>query len=217
MSSDFFADTYIDAKGESHNLSAMDSYELPQDFLLGQGPEIKKEIIDFQKTKLGDYKGLYACVLDNVLTAAECQQLIRAAESRTKGLWEQAMVNIGSGNQAFYPETRDCGRIIWDDKDLVAKIFARCEASVPEILELKDKARITGYGPVKRKENWRLSRLNERMRFLKYVEGNYFRRELMPPADTSSLLTSGDSPLRRIICHCRQRGDILVHPSPVPQ
>ena len=87
------------------------------------------------------------------------------------------MINIGNGEQEFNKDARDCGRIIWDDRDLVAKIFARCEASVTEILELKDKPLITGNGPVKRKETWRLSRLNERMRFLKYVEGNYFRRE----------------------------------------
>lgn len=177
MASDFFADTYVDANGVSHNFSAIDTYELPKDFLSGRGPEINKEIVDFTKTTLPEYDGLYACILDNVLTATECAQLIRAAESRTRGVWEQAMINIGNGRQQFMPEQRDCGRIIWDDGELVAKIWARCGQLVPEILELKDQAKVTGYGPVKRKEVWRVSRLNERMRFLKYVEGNYFRRK----------------------------------------
>ena len=33
-------------------------------------------------------------------------------------------------------------------------------------------------GPTKRKEVWKVTRLNERLRFLKYVGGEYFRREL---------------------------------------
>ena len=182
MSSEFFADTYVDASGTYHNLSALDSYSLPSDFLLGPGPEISKTTIEFKSTKLPEYDGLYACVLDFVLTAEECAQLIRAAESRTKGIWEQAMVNAGNGRQEFHPSTRDCGRVIWDDKELVAKIWARCQDAVPEIAELKDIAKVTGYGPVKRKERWKLSRLNERMRFLKYVEGNYFRRKPTRPS-----------------------------------
>lgn len=177
MDSDFFADTYIDANGVPHNLSAMDSYELPNDFLSGRGPEITKEIVDFKKTAIPEYDGLYACILDDVLTATECAQLIRAAESRNQGVWGQAMINMGNGRQQVALEARDCGRIIWDDRELVAKIWARCAPLVPEILELKDQAKVTGYGPVKRKETWIFSRLNERMRFLKYVEGSYFRRK----------------------------------------
>ena len=175
MDSHFFADIYVDASGNYHNLSARDTYSLTSDFLSGPGPEIKKETVDFKDTKLSEYDGLYACILDNVLTAEECAQLIRAAESRTKGVWEQAMINAGNGRQELDPYTRDCGRIIWDDKELVGKIWARCQDAVPEIMDLKDKARVTGNGPVKREETWKLSRLNERMRFLKYVEGNYFR------------------------------------------
>ena len=177
MSSDLFADIYIDATGTFHNLPSMRVYTLPADFLSNQGPEIKKEVVNFKQTELPEYDGLYAVILDNVLTAEECSQLIRAAESHTKGVWEQAMINVGNGKQVFAPESRDCGRIIWDDKELVAKIWTRCRDHVPEVVELKENAKITGYGPVKRKETWRLSRLNERMRFLKYVQGNYFRRE----------------------------------------
>ena len=177
MSSNFFADIYVDANGVPHNLSAVEAYTLPSDFLSSPGPEIKKEIVDFKQTELPEYDGLYASILDNVLTAEECTQLIRAAESRTKDVWEQALINAGNGNQIFAPESRDCGRIIWDDRELVAKIWARFQDHVPEVAELKGNARITGYGPVRRKETWRVSRLNERMRFLKYVEGNYFRRK----------------------------------------
>jgi hypothetical protein len=73
-------------------------------------------------------------------------------------------------------DTRNCGRIIWDSREVVAKIWARCEPHVPEIQKLDGWASVTGYGPAKRKEVWELSRLNERMRFLKYTSGEYFKR-----------------------------------------
>lgn len=79
--------------------------------------------------------------------------------------------------QAMYTETRNCGRIIWDDREMVSKIWNRVGNMVPEILNLDKDPHITGYGPVKRKEVWKFTRLNERMRFLKYQGGEYFRRE----------------------------------------
>ena len=44
-----------------------------------------------------------------------------------------------------------------------------------EILRLEKVPRIFGNGPAKRDEVWRLTRPNERMRFLKYEGGEYFR------------------------------------------
>ena len=146
------------------------------DFLL-QPTEITKVVVDFKTTDLPEYKGLYATVLDNVFTEQACHTLINMAESTTHGEWEEAMVNIGNGKQRTIKDTRDCGRIIWDDSDMVATIWARIKDQVPEILTLKNQSHITGYGPVRRNETWKMSRLNERMRFLKYQEGQYFRRK----------------------------------------
>ena len=159
---------------------SMASYELPKDFLLGQGPRIHKATVDFKEIPLPGYDGLYAVILDHVLTPNECRQLIDAAEARTKGAWEPAMINMGNGKQGFNPYQRDCGRIIWDDRDLVSRIWARCSNAVPEVHELQNRPKITGWGPTKRKETWRVSRLNERMRFLKYEQGNFFAREQPP-------------------------------------
>ncbi|KAL8942348.1 MAG: hypothetical protein Q9216_001730 [Gyalolechia sp. 2 TL-2023] len=144
-------------------------------------------MIDFTKTPLPEYKGLYAVVLDHVLTKAECDDLIRAAEATTGGKWEQAMINVGGGRQRLITDTRDCGRIIWDDKAIVAKIWDRLKECVPEIQFLKGMPRVTGYGPVKRGETQVMTRLNERMRFLKYTEGQYFR----PHCDGSYVTESG--------------------------
>ncbi|CZT25253.1 uncharacterized protein RCC_10982 [Ramularia collo-cygni] len=150
---------------------------LPQDFLATPAPNIVVDRIDFAKTCLPEYAGRYAVVLDNVLNEAECQQLIEAAEATTNGEWERAMVNIGGGRQALYADTRNCGRIIMDSEELVDKVWQRIAAipDVQEIMELKNCPIYFGNGPRKREEVWRFSRPNERMRFLKYQGGEFFR------------------------------------------
>lgn len=85
------------------------------------------------------------------------------------------MVNIGAGKQRMIEDTRKCGRIIWDDRDVVGKIWTRVADSVQDIHQLNDWADVTGVGPAKRKETWKATRLNERMRFLKYIGGEYFK------------------------------------------
>ena len=161
---------------------------LPEGFLSGPGPKISIQPIDFAKTALPRYKDLYAVVLDNVLSAEECQTLVSAAEARTNGKWEPAMVNVGNGRQMMDPWTRNCGRIIWDDGELAAKLWERVKASVPEIETLREVPKITGLGPTKRKETWKMRRLNERMRFLKYGKGQYFRREFFSSRSASKSL-----------------------------
>ena len=139
------------------------------------GPPITVQKVDFRNTDLPGNADLYAVILDNVLTAEECQQLVAAAEASTNGVWEQAMVNIGNYQQELRTDVRDCGRIIWDDKEVAGVILERVKRFVPEIKSLTDMPLITGNGPVKRKETWHLSRPNERLRLLKYGPGQYFR------------------------------------------
>ena len=156
----------------------MTTFTIPHDFLLGPGrPKVLKTVVDFLDTDLPEYRGRYAAILDNVLTKDECDTLVRAAEARSNGTWEQAMINIGGNEQALMTDTRDCGRIIWDDEDVVLRIWSRVKDSVPEIESLKDMPKVTGKWPVMRRETWKMTRLNERMRFLKYGKGQYFRRE----------------------------------------
>ena len=164
-----------------HNSTAMAPSKIPHDFLLGPGcPKVVKTTVDFRETDLPEYRGRYAVILDDVFTKDECDTLVRLAESQSNGVWEQALINIGGGEQALMIDSRDCGRIIWDDTDIVDRIWARIQGSVPEIEQLKDMAGVTGYGPVKRGETWKMTRLNERMRFLKYGKGQYFRRRFFP-------------------------------------
>lgn len=150
---------------------------LPQGFLAEPAPNIKVSRIDFAQTDLPIYSGLYAVVLDNVLSPLECQTMTQAAEASAPKGWERAMINIGNGQQALMEDERNCGRIIWDSRDVVAKVWKRIEniPDVQEITRLQNVPRITGNGPMKRGEVWKFSRPNERMRFLKYVGGEYFR------------------------------------------
>lgn len=156
--------------------AAMAPATLPEGFLSGPAPNLTRTDIDLQKNGIvPHYDNLWATVLDGVLSEEECDVFLAAAESTTDGEWERAMVNIGGGMQAMYEDTRKCGRIIWDDKDVVAKLWARIADAVPDIHELNNRPHVTGNGPAKRNETWKLTRLNERMRFLKYIGGEYFK------------------------------------------
>jgi len=150
---------------------------LPKDFLSGPAPDPIVSPIDFAKGGIEEYKDMFAVVIDNVLTTLECEQFTAAAENHVGGKWERATVNIGGGRQAMYEDTRKCGRIIWDSPEVVAKVWARVEPLVPEIGRVMNWPKVTGIGPIKRREIWRATRCNERMRILKYSAGEYFRRK----------------------------------------
>ena len=53
-------------------------------------------------------------------------------------------------------DERNCGRIIWDDRELVAKVWKRIDhiPEVQEIVRLEDAPKIFGNGPQKRGEVW---------------------------------------------------------------
>ena len=167
----------------------MAPFFIPHDFLLGPGrPKALKAVVDFDRTDLPEYTGRYATVLDNVFTKDECDTLVRAAEAQSSGIWEQAMISLGGSEQAVVTDSRDCGRIIFDDADVVERIWSRVKDFVPEIESLRDMARVTGDWPAKLGETWKATRLNDRMRFLKYGKGQYFRRECCRhPLDPAAL------------------------------
>ena len=134
------------------------------------------ELIDFSQTSIPEYSRSFALLIHNLLAPVECNALLEAAQSATNNQWEQAMINIGGGRQRVETDQRNCGRIIWDDATIAQNILDRIRPLLPsEIVTLKERADITGNGPTKRKETWRISRLNERLRFLKYTHGMYFR------------------------------------------
>lgn len=74
-------------------------------------------------------------------------------------------------------DTRKSGRVIFDSPKLADRILERMMPFMREceIDRLEDKPMVTGLGPPKRGEVLHLSRLNERLRFLRYEGGDYFR------------------------------------------
>ncbi|KAL4974841.1 hypothetical protein BDW66DRAFT_78624 [Aspergillus desertorum] len=135
-------------------------------------------IIDFATTDppLPEYKRYLAAVIDNALTEPECKELLRIAEASTAdGNWERAMINIGGGRQKISTDSRNCGRIILDSPEIAEKLQERLLYFLRElgIDRLEKKPLITGLAG--RNRTYKLTRFNERLRFLKYVGGEYFR------------------------------------------
>ncbi|XXH04217.1 hypothetical protein Hte_010631 [Hypoxylon texense] len=186
---------------------------IPDDFLTSEPPDaepITFKQIDFENTVLQEYKGLYAVVLDNVLSPSECAQLLQLAEasvpdgkrnhgedgsgstSGSASAWAPALVNVGGGYEVHTPDYRNSDRIIWDQQDVVDRLWARLER-VPQIrdtlltLEQKQQQRVvlrpgggggnrfTPRGPVVSTTQWDFHRVNKRMRFLRYGKGQFFR------------------------------------------
>ncbi|WEW59544.1 hypothetical protein PRK78_005018 [Emydomyces testavorans] len=143
--------------------------------------------IDFSASPLPEYKDYYAVVLDNVLSPSECAQLLSLAEQSVVephpangDPWKPALVNIGPGREVLQQEYRNSDRIIWDNEEVMRRLLDRCFQAdgIKERLSViaGEKCRtILGKHGVDSGERWRIVKLNERMRFLRYVKGQYFR------------------------------------------
>ncbi|KAG2420866.1 hypothetical protein HFD88_000480 [Aspergillus terreus] len=123
---------------------------------------------------LPEYKDLSAIIIDNVLTEPECKELIRLAESSTP-TWTRATINGGNGKQILATDERNCGRIIYDSRTLADKLLARLLPFLQEhgIDRIENAPLVTGLAG--RNKTYRLTHLNERLRFLRYEGGEYFR------------------------------------------
>ncbi|KAB8078370.1 hypothetical protein BDV29DRAFT_152899 [Aspergillus leporis] len=160
------------------------SHQTFSNFLPPQAPPgVECHQIDFAASdpQLPEYKNLFAAVIENLLTQKECNELIRLAEATTCNpgstapVWERAMINIGNGKQALATDTRNCGRIIYDAPELAEKLLNRLIPFLRDLKidELENRPLVTGLAG--RNKTYRLTRLNERLRFLKYEGGEYFK------------------------------------------
>lgn len=164
---------------------------IPEDYLRADPPDaapLKYSKIDFEKTVLPQYKGAYAVVIDNVLSPSECATLIQLAEASVpdenrrggddgSSAWNPALVNVGGGYEVLLPEYRNSDRIIWDNQEIVDRLWARLER-VPEIKEQLgsfSEGDILGTRRKGTESIWDFHRVNKRMRFLRYGPGQFFR------------------------------------------
>ena len=166
--------------------------EIPSSFLTGppENPIVTKPI-DFASTSLPQYAPHTALILENVLSPAECAQLLTLAEASVptgsdgdggaggKGNasaspWRPAKVSLGPGWEAAAPGYRESDRIVWDQQTVVDRLWERCAAGSDGLRELLAVVPETfGMGPGR----WEFRRFNDRMRFLKYSPGQFFKRE----------------------------------------
>ena len=69
--------------------------------------------VNFATSSLPEYAPYYATVLDNVLSASECTELLRLAVlSSPTGDWAPALLNVGVGFEILETEVRHCDRYI---------------------------------------------------------------------------------------------------------
>lgn len=134
------------------------------------------EQVDFESLGFSEHKDAFAILIHDLLTPEECDELRRAAEVEADGKWSQALINNG-GHMVLAQEIRLCDRTVWDSPDVADALLARIRPHLPSnIVTLENSPHITSDDPVWSSGTWRISRLNDRLRFLRYQPGMYFRQ-----------------------------------------
>lgn len=193
---------------EAHHTSLPVAY--PDDYLqpLEDPGVIEYKQIDFKKEGLPRYENCYAAVLDNILTRQECRQLLRYIEM-SAGLhrdepddvggsgepvdaspsndgiptldgWQAAGLNSGPNFEVIVPSHRRSKRIIWDEREISRRVWARIiqSAELKHYLsgDLTDKTKYPTANPLTDAQSITLieDALNVRLRCLKYDKGDFF-------------------------------------------
>ncbi|KAI1331029.1 hypothetical protein F5Y16DRAFT_322580 [Xylariaceae sp. FL0255] len=137
------------------------------------GPPVVATPIDFASSPLSeDYSGFFAMTIDNLLTPEECASLQELAVDNWQPL---------SKGDAF----RECRQSLVFSHEWSAALFRRISAHLPDDVKALKKGdplatTIVGSSLLKanldtRKAVWRLKEANERMSFLHYQPGHFFK------------------------------------------
>jgi len=155
-------------------------------YCVAEPPSDPKEIcvqrIDFAQYGLPEYQHKYAAVIDNAFNLEDCHRLYSLTGGSMddySGNWEQAQLNAGGDKQYLDTSYRNSGRIMIDDFDIAHWILEKIEPYMPEIHRLEHASRHYGrylQDGSKKPRQAQLIRLNERLRYLKYVSGSFFKR-----------------------------------------
>ncbi|KAG6918007.1 hypothetical protein DXG01_017017 [Tephrocybe rancida] len=145
------------------------------------------EPVDLSNTIIAtDYPTAFIKVLDNVFTAKECDALVARAEAGEQ--WRTAMIQTRSGDRVD-TDTRNNDRILLFDRETADELFQRLLPHVEELNEIGPGGRWEGVvGTAGRvSSTWKLLGINERLSFLRYGSGHYFK----PHFDGQILLPDG--------------------------
>ncbi|KAJ3855351.1 hypothetical protein EV368DRAFT_79761 [Lentinula lateritia] len=140
-----------------------EAFNLPR--IPSAGPSVF--YIDFASTPLAKwYSGSYALIVDNLFSQEECKNLIALAESTETDdgkSWQPAKLNSGPlpTDQILDTRYRYNDRILRFDHDVAGQIYDR-------VLPFVEKDIGT----------WNLVGLNERLSFLRYGPGHFFKDHL---------------------------------------
>ncbi|CAJ2500517.1 Uu.00g033700.m01.CDS01 [Anthostomella pinea] len=137
------------------------------------GPPTTATRIDFSQTPLAeDYGSYFAMVLDNLLTPEECAALQASAGDNWQSL---------SKGESF----RECQQILSFSPRWSAALYERIAAHLPDEVKALRKgselaANVAGASHLKanmgaKKTVWRLKGANERLSFLRYRPGHFFK------------------------------------------
>lgn len=86
--------------------------------------------------------------------------------------WKFAQINAGTEVYTV-PDYRNGERIIHDSFPLSEQIFEKLRPHLNAIEEIEEQTYVRGVGAAVQK--WRMLRLNERLRYLRYPKGGFFK------------------------------------------
>ncbi|KAF7556771.1 hypothetical protein G7046_g6210 [Stylonectria norvegica] len=156
---------------------------IPPDFLTSPpATPITSTSIDVSHLSRPEYAPHMAILLDHVLSAEECAELLALAEASVPdaegaAAWKPAMVSLAPGVEAPAPGYRESDRIIWNQQTVVDRLWARCE----RVPGLREKLAMVPSEYKTPAGKWEFRRWNDRMRFLKYSPGQYFKPHVDGP------------------------------------
>ncbi|KAJ7274026.1 hypothetical protein C8J57DRAFT_1178154 [Mycena rebaudengoi] len=129
--------------------------------------------VDFAAEGLTEYDGCYAIVLDSLYSKPELSSFLAEVEAFSP--WQVAQVNISSNEAYTNTAYRNGERIIYDSFELSEKIFSKIRPHLADIEEIEESVFVRGRRAI---QKWRMVRGNERLRFLRYQKGGFFRHHV---------------------------------------
>lgn len=102
-------------------------------------------------------------LLENVLTFAECNELITLAENENE--FTTAKISAGYEGSIINEDIRNSSRLVIEDKELSNKLFHKIKDFLPKKWYMNDKF-----------IEYELYKLNDRLKFLKYEPGQKFSK-----------------------------------------
>ncbi|KAF7349342.1 P4Hc domain-containing protein [Mycena sanguinolenta] len=141
--------------------------------LMGNGPRyVPSGRINFAAAGLPEYNDCYAIVLDSLFSKPVLSAVLAQAEASSP--WEVAQIN--AGRQAITNTSyRNGQRIIYDSFELSEEIFKQVRPHLSDVEEIDMETWVNGG---KAMQKWRMVHLNERLRFLRYSKGGFFRKHV---------------------------------------